>query len=37
MGMLPVNDLRLDEPSIERIIRQLYEGELRFAGEGATP
>ncbi len=37
MGVLPVNDLRLDEPSIERIIRQLYEGELRFAGEGATP
>lgn len=37
MGVLPVNDLRLDEPSIEGIIRWLYEGELRFAEEEVAP
>ena len=30
---LPVNDLRLEEPEIETIIRALYEGRLRFDEE----
>ena len=30
INLLPVADLRLEEPSIESIIRKLYAGELRF-------
>ncbi len=30
MTLLPVNDLRIEEPSVESIIRQLYEGTLQF-------
>ena len=28
--VLPIQDLQIDEPKIETIIRQLYSGELRF-------
>jgi ABC-2 type transport system ATP-binding protein len=28
--LLPINDLQIDEPKIETIIRQLYAGELHF-------
>jgi ABC-2 type transport system ATP-binding protein len=31
LSTLPVNDLRIDEPSIESIIRRLYEGQLQIA------
>ncbi len=34
LSVLPVDDLRIDEPSIERIIRQLYEGTLQLAQTG---
>ena len=34
IGRLPVNDLHLEEPSIESIIRRLYEGTLTFTGGG---
>ncbi len=30
MGALPVDDLKIEEPGIENIIRQLYEGKLQF-------
>ncbi len=30
LAALPVDDLRIEERSIEAIIRQLYEGTLRF-------
>ena len=30
LSALPVQDLQIDEPSIESIIRQLYEGNLRL-------
>lgn len=30
LALLPINDLRIEEPSIESIIRQLYEGTLHF-------
>ena len=30
LPVLPVNDLQIDEPKIETVIRQLYSGELRF-------
>ena len=30
MAALPVDDLKIEEPGIESIIRQLYEGKLRF-------
>lgn len=30
MPVLPVQDLQIDEPKIETVIRQLYTGELRF-------
>ena len=30
LGVLPVNDLQLEEPSIESVIRRLYEGQLQF-------
>jgi ABC-2 type transport system ATP-binding protein len=30
LTLLPVNDLRIEEPSIESIIRQLYDGTLQF-------
>ena len=30
LPVLPVDDLRIDEPSLESIIRRLYEGTLRF-------
>ncbi len=33
LPVLPVQDLRIEEPSTESIIRQLYEGTLQF-GEG---
>lgn len=33
MPVLPVNDLQIDEPKIETVIRQLYTGELRFEGQ----
>jgi ABC-2 type transport system ATP-binding protein len=33
VNQLPVADLHLEEPSIESIIRRLYEGTLRFEGE----
>jgi ABC-2 type transport system ATP-binding protein len=29
LALLPVNDLRIEEPSIETIIRRLYEGTLK--------
>lgn len=29
-SVLPVNDLHIEEPSIERVIRQLYEGHLQL-------
>ncbi|MFN8491816.1 MAG: ATP-binding cassette domain-containing protein [Caldilineaceae bacterium] len=35
LALLPINDLRIKEPSIESIIRQLYEGTLQF-GEKAS-
>ncbi len=35
MAALPVNDLQIDEPTIESVIRQLYSGELRFDGQAA--
>lgn len=31
LSRLPVNDLRIEEPSIESIIRELYEGKLQLA------
>ena len=31
MAVLPVDDLKIEEPGIESIIRQLYEGKLKFA------
>lgn len=31
LSLLPVNDLSIEEPGIEGIIRQLYEGTLQFA------
>jgi ABC-2 type transport system ATP-binding protein len=31
LTQLPVNDLRIEEPSIEGIIKQLYEGKLQFS------
>ncbi len=31
LSILPVNDLSIEEPGIEGIIRQLYEGTLQFA------
>jgi ABC-2 type transport system ATP-binding protein len=34
LPVLPVEDLRIDEPSIEHIIRQLYEGRLKFVQTG---
>jgi ABC-2 type transport system ATP-binding protein len=34
LAALPVDDLRIDEPTIESIIRQLYEGKLQFAETG---
>jgi ABC-2 type transport system ATP-binding protein len=37
IGILPVNDMRLEEPSIESIIRRLYEGTLSFAGSEGNP
>jgi len=30
LPVLPVDDLRIEEPSVESIIRRLYEGELRL-------
>jgi ABC-2 type transport system ATP-binding protein len=36
IGALPVNDLHLEEPSIESIIRRLYEGTLSFDGTEAA-
>lgn len=33
---LPINDLKIDEPDIEDIIRQLYEGTLQFAEAGSS-
>ena len=30
MAALPVDDLKIEEPGIESIIRQLYEGKLKF-------
>ncbi|MFL5806207.1 MAG: ATP-binding cassette domain-containing protein [Roseiflexaceae bacterium] len=30
LAMLPIDDMRIEEPSIESIIRQLYEGTLQF-------
>jgi ABC-type uncharacterized transport system ATPase subunit len=30
LSVLPVNDLHIEEPSIERVIRQLYEGRLQL-------
>jgi ABC-2 type transport system ATP-binding protein len=30
LAALPVDDMRIEEPSIESIIRQLYEGTLQF-------
>lgn len=30
---LPVNDLQIEEPKIETIIRRLYTGELRYEGQ----
>jgi ABC-2 type transport system ATP-binding protein len=30
MAVLPVDDLKIEEPGIESIIRQLYEGKLKF-------
>ena len=32
MAALPVDDLKIEEPGIESIIRQLYEGKLKFGG-----
>jgi len=31
LSALPVSDLQIDEPSVESIVRQLYEGKLRLA------
>jgi ABC-type uncharacterized transport system ATPase subunit len=31
LAVLPVKDLSIEEPGIEGIIRQLYEGTLQFA------
>jgi len=31
LSVLPVSDLQIDEPSVETIVRQLYEGRLQFA------
>jgi ABC-2 type transport system ATP-binding protein len=36
LPILPVNDLRIEEPSIESIIRQLYEGTLQLDGAGVS-
>jgi len=38
LSALPVVDLRIDEPSVESIIRHLYEGTLRLVDQGkGTP
>lgn len=31
LALLPIHDLRIEEPSVESIVRQLYEGQLHFA------
>jgi ABC-2 type transport system ATP-binding protein len=36
MAALPVEDLRIEEPSIESIIRQLYEGQLGVVAARVT-
>lgn len=33
MPALPIQDLKIDEPKIETVIRQLYTGELHFDGQ----
>jgi ABC-2 type transport system ATP-binding protein len=30
LPLLPIHDVRVEEPSIEGIIRELYEGKLQF-------
>lgn len=35
LTLLPIHDLRVEEPSVESIVRQLYEGRLSWAGRSA--
>ena len=37
MAVLPVEDLKIEEPGIENIIRQLYDGTLRLDTSETTP
>lgn len=37
LPLLPVNDLRIEEPSVESIIRQLYEGKLQLKEPSVKP
>jgi ABC-2 type transport system ATP-binding protein len=32
LNLLPIYDLRIEEPSVENIVRQLYEGQLAWTG-----
>jgi ABC-2 type transport system ATP-binding protein len=35
LACLPIHDLRIEEPSVESIVRQLYEGQLAWTGRSA--